>query len=81
MNILGIFASIIIGGVSGWLAGKLMNSKFSTLGNIIIGIVGGFVGGILLGLVGLHGSGLIGRIIVSVVGACALIALGRAIKK
>lgn len=76
-----ILISIIIGGVSGWLAGKLMNSKFSLLGNIIIGIVGGFVGGILLGAIGLHGSGLLGNIIVGVVGACALIALGRAIKK
>ena len=73
--------SIIIGGVSGWLAGKLMNSKFSMLGNILIGIAGGFVGGILLGLIGLHGSGLIGSIIVGVVGACALIAAGRALKK
>lgn len=76
-----ILISIIIGGVSGWLAGKLMNSKFSLLGNIIIGLVGGFVGGILLGAIGLHGSGLLGNIIVGVVGACALIALGRAIKK
>lgn len=73
--------SILIGGVSGWLAGKLMNSRFSLLGNILLGIVGGFVGGILLGLVGIHGSGLIGSVIVGVVGACALIALGRAIKK
>ncbi len=81
MNILNILVSLVIGGVSGWLAGKIMDSKFSMLGNIIIGVVGGIVGGILLGLIGIHGSGLIGSIIVGVVGACALIALGRAIKK
>lgn len=79
--LLHLLVSILIGGVSGWLAGQIMNSRFSTLGNIILGIAGGFVGGILLGLIGLHGSGLIGNIIVGVVGACALIALGRAIKK
>lgn len=78
MNLL---ISIIIGGISGWLAGKLMDSKFSVLGNIIIGIVGGAVGGFLLGFLGIHGSGFIGNIIVGVVGACVLIALGRAIKK
>ena len=78
MNIL---VSILIGGISGWLAGKLMDSRFTLVGNILIGVVGGFVGGILLGLVGIHGSGLIGNIIVGVVGACALIALGRAIKQ
>ena len=78
---MGILISIIIGGISGWLAGQLMHSSFSLLGNILLGIVGGVVGSILLGLIGLHGSGIIGNIIVGVVGACALIAVGRALKK
>ena len=32
--------SIIVGGIIGWLAGKLMNSKGGILRNIILGIVG-----------------------------------------
>lgn len=76
-----ILIAVIIGGVSGWLAGQLMHSSFSLLGNILLGVVGGVVGSLLLGLIGLHGSGLIGSIIVSVVGACVLIAVGRALKK
>ncbi len=76
-----IIISIITGGIAGWLAGKLMKSNFSILGNICIGLVGGIVGGLLLSLIGLSGSGFIGNIVVGVVGACILIAIGRAIKK
>ena len=36
--------SIIVGGVIGWLAGKLMKSKGGVLRNIILGIVGSGVG-------------------------------------
>ena len=36
--------SIIVGGVIGWLAGKLMGSKGGVLRNIILGIVGSGVG-------------------------------------
>ncbi len=46
--------SIIIGGIAGWLAGKLMKGGgFGILGNILLGIVGGFVGGWLFGVVGI----------------------------
>ena len=78
---MGFIISIVIGGIAGWLAGQIMNTQFSILGNIAIGIVGGFVGSLLLSVVGIHGSGIIGNIIVAVVGACAFIAIVRAIKK
>ena len=32
--------SIIVGGIAGWLAGQIMGSRFSVLGNIIIGVIG-----------------------------------------
>ena len=76
-----IIVALIVGGVSGWLAGQIMNSQFSVLGNIGIGIVGGFVGSLVLSAVGIHGSGMIGNIIVSVIGACIFIAIVRQIKK
>ena len=78
---MGWIASIIIGTLVGLLAGQIMNTQFSLLGNIGIGIVGGFVGSLLLSVVGIHGSGMIGNIIVSVIGACAFIAIVRQIKK
>ena len=76
-----IFIAVVIGGISGWLAGKIMNTSFSLIGNIVIGIIGSAVGTLLLNVVGIHGSGTIGNIIVSVIGACAFIAIVRAIKK
>jgi uncharacterized membrane protein YeaQ/YmgE (transglycosylase-associated protein family) len=76
-----IIVALIVGGLSGWLAGQIMNTQFSLLGNIGIGIVGGFVGTIILSAVGIHGSGMIGNIIVSVIGACVFIAIVRQIKK
>lgn len=57
------------------------NSNFSILGNIGIGIAGGVVGSLILSVVGLYGRGFIGNIIVSVIGACVLIAIVRAVKK
>ena len=43
--------SIIVGGLIGWLAGKLMNSKGGLLRNIILGIVGSGVGNWLAGAI------------------------------
>ena len=42
-------AYIIIGGIAGWVAGKLVKGGGSgILLNIVIGVIGGFVGGMLL---------------------------------
>lgn len=71
--------NIIIAGVAGWLAGKIMHYDKSTLINILLGFVGGIIGDIVLGIIGIHGSGIIGSIIVSVVGACILVFFARLI--
>ena len=42
-------AYIIIGGLAGWIAGKIVKGGGSgILMNILIGVVGGFIGGMLL---------------------------------
>ncbi|WP_353483091.1 GlsB/YeaQ/YmgE family stress response membrane protein [Haliscomenobacter sp.] len=68
---------LIIGAVSGWLAGQIMKGGgYGLLGNIILGIVGSIVGGWALGLVGvsLHiGSVLVSQIVQSVIGAVVVI--------
>jgi len=62
---------ILIGGVSGWLAGLIKSGYgFGLIGNIVVGIVGAFVGNWLFGKLGVSvGSGLINTIFTSVVGA------------
>ncbi len=79
--IVAIILNLIIAGIAGWLAGKIMHYNKSTIGNICMGILGGFVGSAVLGIFGLAGSGIIGSIIVSIIGACIVIWLARVLFK
>ena len=66
---------IALWALAGFLASKIMKGKpDGLLSNILLGLVGGVVGSLLFGLIGLHSSG-IGNIIVSTVGACAVLFL------
>lgn len=70
---------IILGALSGWLAGVFMKSDNSTMGDIILGIVGAFVGGFLMnqfGQPGVTGFNLY-SLIVAVIGAVVVIFIGR----
>ncbi len=78
---LAFITSVIIGGISGWLAGKIMDSSHSIIVNIIIGLVGGIIGGWIGKLIGIGPTGWIGSIVISVAGACLLIWLSRKLFK
>lgn len=69
-----IIIFLLIGAVSGWLAGRLWKGGgFGLIGNIIIGVVGGFFGGWLAGQLGIGGGGLLYQILISVAGAWLLL--------
>jgi uncharacterized membrane protein YeaQ/YmgE (transglycosylase-associated protein family) len=72
---------LLIGAVSGWLAGQLFKgSGNGLLWNIILGVLGSFVGGWVLGKLGINlnlGSHLVNLISTSVIGAIVLLLLGR----
>ncbi|PRY58142.1 putative membrane protein YeaQ/YmgE (transglycosylase-associated protein family) [Knoellia remsis] len=74
---LGIIGWIIIGGLAGWIASKVMktDAEQGVLLNIIVGIVGAFIGGFLLSLLGVDtdGAGLIFTFLTAIAGACLLI--------
>ncbi len=73
---------IVVGLIAGWAAGKIMKGGgYGPVVDILLGIAGGIVGGVLLGLLGIHGEGLIGSILVAIVGAVFLIWLSRKLKK
>ncbi|MBO4484009.1 MAG: GlsB/YeaQ/YmgE family stress response membrane protein [Lachnospiraceae bacterium] len=79
---MGWVVTIIVGGICGWLAGAIMDSKKNgLLINIILGIIGGALGNFVFGLIGIHFFGLVGNIIGGVIGTCLLIAIGRLIFK
>jgi len=72
---------ILIGAISGWIAGRIWKGAgFGLLGNIIVGIIGGFLGGWVAGLVGISWNGLLGEILISVGGAWLLLVIVSAIK-
>ncbi len=47
---MGFFSWIIIGGLAGWIASKIMgtDAQMGTFLNIIVGVLGGFIGGFLM---------------------------------
>ena len=69
--------TLIVCGIIGWIAGIVMGSKGGIIRNIILGLVGGVVGRYLFGLIGLSGSSSLGSGLISVIGACIVIWLGR----
>jgi uncharacterized membrane protein YeaQ/YmgE (transglycosylase-associated protein family) len=79
---IGWIASIIVGGIAGWLAEQVMKSQMGLLMNIILGIVGAAVAGWLFGLIGVKfGPGWIGYGIAGFIGAVILIFVGRLIRQ
>ena len=76
---MGWLASIIIGTLVGWLAGKIMNSQTGLLKNIILGWVGSVVGNFVANLLQISSDSLAGNILLSLGGACLVIFLVRLI--
>ena len=81
MEGVGWIMAIVLGALAGWIAEKLMKSDQGLVMNIVLGIVGAVLGNFILMLVfGATMGGIVGQLIVAVVGACLLIAIGRAIR-
>jgi len=81
MQGMGLLATILIGGIAGWIAGKLMNARNGLLANIVVGIVGALIGnGVLTVLTGGTLGGLVGQLVVGAGGACLLIWLYRLLR-
>ena len=74
-----MLGSLIMGAVTGWIAGKLMNTEGGLLRNIIVGVVGSFVGSFVFGMIGFSAHGLIANLIVGTVGACLFVWMARKI--
>lgn len=80
---MGILLWILFGAIAGWIASMVMgtNARQGLVGDILLGIVGAVIGGFLMNLLGAPGvSGFNAySLIIAVVGAIALIAVGRAV--
>jgi len=80
-----ILLYLVLGGLAGWIASMIMktDSEQGTLFDILLGVVGGFVGGMLMGFFGKAGvTGFnLYSLVVAVIGAVILIAIGRLLRK
>lgn len=77
---MGIFATIVVGLIAGWLASIIMKVKSSILWDLLMGVIGGFVGGWLsqfwFGVNQITGINFT-SILVALVGAIIVIAIYR----
>lgn len=78
----GWLAAIIIGGLAGWLAGKLMDIRFGVLMNIVIGIVGAVLANALFQSANIHvAGGWLGYLVQGFVGSCILLSVAKLVRR
>jgi len=81
VNGVGFLTAILVGGVAGWIAERVMRSDMGLMMNIILGIAGAVVLNAILALLDTgFGEGVVAYLITALIGACLLIAGGRAIR-
>lgn len=68
---------LIAGGLAGWF---VKGRGFGLVGDTIVGLLGALIGGFLFSLFGLEADNILGSIVVSFVGAVALLMLVKAVK-
>lgn len=80
---MGIIGWIIIGGLAGWVASKIMGTdeQQGIILNIVVGVIGGLLGGWILGALGIVSGdgGMIVSFLTALFGACVLLFLVRAV--
>lgn len=69
-----IITFLLIGLISGWIAGNLVEGHGrGAIGNIVIGILGAFIGGFIFDVVNIRAYGFWGNVAMSAVGAVTLL--------
>jgi uncharacterized membrane protein YeaQ/YmgE (transglycosylase-associated protein family) len=74
----GIFGTLLIGAVAGWIAEKVTGSDMGLIKNIIVGIIGAYIGGFAANAAGIQLGEMFqgwfwGNVLVSAVGATILL--------
>lgn len=82
MQGVGWFVAIVIGGIAGWLAGKLMDMRFGIFMNIILGIVGSVVANAILAQFHIAvAGGWLGYLVTGFIGASILLFLVKLVRR
>jgi uncharacterized membrane protein YeaQ/YmgE (transglycosylase-associated protein family) len=71
---------IVAGLIAGWLAGLAMRgSGYGIIWDIVLGLIGALIGGFVCSLFVTGQTGFWGTVVVAFIGACILVAIGRAL--
>jgi len=77
----GWIMTIVIGGLAGWIAEKVMKADHGLFTNVLLGVLGALIlNALLINLTGSAFGGFFGQLITAVIGACILIFGYRAVK-
>lgn len=69
-----LFMVIVVGILSGWLAGRIQKGKgFGLVGNLVVGILGSVFGNWLFWQLGFVTYGFIANVVVAVIGALVIL--------
>lgn len=75
MSGIGILTAILVGIAAGWIAEQVMHRHHGLLTNLVVGVLGALFGGFIATTLGIGFSGFWGSLIVSSLGAIALLAI------
>ncbi len=75
MTLEALIVWLVVGGIAGWLAGRIVKGfGLGLIGNIVVGIIGAVIAGWLLPRIGISiGSGIPGMLIHAFIGAVLLL--------
>jgi uncharacterized membrane protein YeaQ/YmgE (transglycosylase-associated protein family) len=78
---MGWIATIVIGGIVGWLASIVMktNAQMGLIANVLVGVVGSSLGFWIAGLLGFAATNAIAGYLVAILGAAVLIGILKAL--
>lgn len=74
------FVAIVVGGLAGWIAERVMESRMGLIRNIVLGIIGGLVGGFIATRLDVQYVGFWSNLIVATLGAILVIFLYRLVR-
>ncbi|KXF77338.1 hypothetical protein ATN84_08055 [Paramesorhizobium deserti] len=78
---MGWIATIIVGGLAGWLAGILMDLRFGVFMNIVIGIIGAMLANAIFDAANIHvAAGWLGYLVQGFVGSCILLFIAKLVR-
>jgi uncharacterized membrane protein YeaQ/YmgE (transglycosylase-associated protein family) len=81
MEGVGWIGAIIIGGIAGWIAERLTNSRMGIIANVLLGIVGALFLNAVLRLANIvPPEGWLAQLVVAAIGAILLIWIWRALR-